>query len=181
MSSGPEQLPLFVAQAEVRAEVTRRRIVVLPFRNLSQQPADNWLSESFSESLMMGLSQSPGLRLIERSEIQAVLKEQALMQSVLADPAQAPQLGQLMGAEYIVVGHFQRIESQLQAQVRLVNVSTGEVASASMTQVRGQMRQAPEQAARYVDNDPGARADERALYPAGTSGPPVAAASGSKD
>jgi len=115
----------------------RRRIVVLPFRNLSQQPADNWLSESFSESLIMGLGQSRALRLIERSEIQAVLKEQALMQSVLADPSQAPQLGQLMGAEYMIVGNFQRVADQVQAHVRLVNVSTGEIEGSSLTQVQG--------------------------------------------
>ncbi|PKL77762.1 MAG: hypothetical protein CVV27_04635, partial [Candidatus Melainabacteria bacterium HGW-Melainabacteria-1] len=102
----------------------RRRIVVLPFRNLSQQAADNWLAESFSESLIMGMGQAGGLRLIERSELQAVVKEQALMQSILADAAQAPRLGQLMGAEYIVVGNFQRIGGQIQANVRLVNAST---------------------------------------------------------
>ena len=115
----------------------RRRVAVLPFRNLSQQTADNWLSDSFSESLIMGMGQVPGLRLIERAEMQAIVKEQAFMQSVYANPEQAPRLGQILGAQYIALGSFQHVGDRIQANVRLVNVETGEIEGHTLSQVQG--------------------------------------------
>lgn len=117
----------------------RRQIIVLPFRNLSQQAADQWLSESFSENLLAGMGREKSLRMIERGEIQQILKEQAFMQSVLADTTQAPQLGKILGAEYIVIGSFQRLGQRLQASVRLVNVETGEIDGSSLVQVEGEL------------------------------------------
>jgi tetratricopeptide (TPR) repeat protein len=116
-----------------------QRIMILPFRNLTHQAADNWLGESFSESLLMGLGRLHSLKLVERAELAQVIKEQAFMQSMLADPDNAPQIGKLVGADYMVTGSYQKIAERIQVNVRLVRVDTGEIESSSMTQAQGDL------------------------------------------
>lgn len=137
------RLPVYPPEAQAasaQSRLTSRRVVVLPFRNLTRQERDDWLSESFSEGLMTGLGQLRSLRLIERAEMHKLIQEQAFMQSALADPAKAPQLGQMVGAEYMVLGNFQKINNELLINARLVNVSTGLVEPGSQTQVRGRFQ-----------------------------------------
>ncbi|MGV3525056.1 MAG: FlgO family outer membrane protein [Candidatus Sericytochromatia bacterium] len=129
------------AQAATDQASARRRMMILPFRNLTRQANDDWLGDSFSESLLMGLGPVSALQLVERSELQHLVKEQALMQSLLADPDSAPRLGRLVGADYVAVGTYQRLGERIQVNVRLVHVETGEIDAASLTQVQGSYAQ----------------------------------------
>jgi len=126
-----------LAQTTPASQSATLRMVVLPFRNLTRQPEDEWLSESFSEHLTTMLTQSARLQLVERSQIQLVLQEQSFTQSVFADAATAPELGKLLGASKILLGNYQKIGDQLVVNTRVVDVSTGQIDSASATQVQG--------------------------------------------
>jgi len=121
------------------AAAAERRVMILPFRNLTRAEADNWLGESFSESLLMGLGRVRSLKLVERAELAQVIKEQALMQSLLADPENAPRIGKLVGADYMITGSYQKIGERIQVNLRLVQVETGEIEANTLTQVQGDM------------------------------------------
>lgn len=104
-----------------------QRVVVLPFRNMSQNPQDDWLGLSFAENLTQRLAELPQLTLLERTQISQILKEQNFGQSLLSDPQQAPALGQMMGANLMVLGSYQIQGENIHVQARFVEVETGKV------------------------------------------------------
>lgn len=117
------------------------RVVVLPFENLTRQEQDAWLSHSFAESLTMGLVKVKELHIIERSQIDKLLKEQQFSQSAFADPDTAPNLGRMLGANIVAVGSYQKVGEQLQANVRFVDVETGKIDAERVAQVEGAFSQ----------------------------------------
>lgn len=117
------------------------RLVILPFKNLTHAPADDWLGESFAESLTMGLLKFDALQLVERAQIGNVLKEQQFGQSGYVDETSAPQIGKLLGAQVVVLGSFQKVGDQLQANVRFVDVATGRIDGKHAAQVTGAFNQ----------------------------------------
>ncbi|MBF2054167.1 MAG: hypothetical protein IGS03_12010 [Candidatus Sericytochromatia bacterium] len=121
--------PILPAQAQQASpqQAEPLRIVILPFKNISRQSSDDWLADSFAESLTMGLLRVDALRVVERVQLQQIIKEQQFAQSVWADEAAAPRLGRMLGANVVVLGSFQRAGDQLQANVRFVDVETGQI------------------------------------------------------
>ena len=128
-------------QAAENTESSGLRIVILPFKNITRNANDDWLSDSFSESLTMGLLHVDALHLIERSQLQQVMKEQQFSQSGYVDESTAPQLGKLLGASVVVLGSYQKVGDQLQANVRFVDVETGRIDTKKAAQVEGAFTQ----------------------------------------
>lgn len=128
-----------VQLSALAAEAAERRVMILPFRNLTRAETDNWLGESFSESLLMGLGRVRSVKLVERAELAQVIKEQAFMQSLLADPDNAPRIGKLVGADFMITGSYQKIGERIQVNLRLVQVETGEIEAGTLTQAQGDM------------------------------------------
>ncbi len=123
------------------AQAQSLRVVILPFKNITRNPDDEWLSDSFAESLTMGLLHVDALHLVERSQVQKLLQEQQFSQSGYVDESSAPKLGKLLGAKIVVLGSYQKVGDQLQANVRFVDVETGQVDSKKAAQVEGQFKQ----------------------------------------
>ncbi|MBF2052912.1 MAG: tetratricopeptide repeat protein [Candidatus Sericytochromatia bacterium] len=129
------------AQTSQHTQNETMRLVVLPFRNITRQPEDEWLSESFSENLTVALSRVQQVQLIERHQIQLVLQEQSFTQSLFADTNSAPELGRLLGASKMLLGNYQKIGSTLVVSKRIVDVSSGQIDKNLVTQVRGDYQQ----------------------------------------
>ncbi|MGV3523385.1 MAG: tetratricopeptide repeat protein [Candidatus Sericytochromatia bacterium] len=132
-------LPLLSTPVALAAQARTAplRVVILPFRNLSRHSEDEWLSDSFAESLTMGLLKVEALQLVERSQLQHLLKEQQFGQSGLVDESSAPRLGKLLGAKVVVLGSFQKVGDQLQAWVRFVDVENGQIDARRSAEVQG--------------------------------------------
>lgn len=127
------QLPVHAQQQQQ----TPLRVVIIPFRNLSEKAEDQWLGNSFAESLTMGLLKVKALQVIERGQLDAIVKEQNMGQSARVDEQSAPRLGKLLGAKLVVMGSFQKVGDQLQANVRFVDAETGEVDPNRFAQIQG--------------------------------------------
>lgn len=127
--------------AYAQEQHTPLRVVILPFENLTQKSEDQWLSNSFAESLTMGLLQVKALEVIERSQIKQIMKEQSFSQTDLVDPSSAPKLGKLMGAQIVVIGSYQKVGQQLQANVRLVDTETGQIDPQRFARINGNFEQ----------------------------------------
>ena len=104
------------------------RLAVLPFKNVIKNEKYDWLSDGFCESLTTGLTQVESIRLIERSMIESVLKEQKRSKSDLFDPETAVELGRLLGANKVLVGSYQVLSEKILVNARIVDVATGEIA-----------------------------------------------------
>src|SRR4051812_13397013 len=84
--------------------------------------------------LQASLSEAPQLTLLERARIDAVLKEQALGQGGLVDPATAARVGQLLGAQVVVIGRLAPTRTGLSATLRAVSVEGATVVWATESQ-----------------------------------------------
>ncbi|WP_342373782.1 hypothetical protein NVS55_20265 [Myxococcus stipitatus] len=103
------------------------RVCVLEFRDLSGTPGLAPLKQALVESVVTDIGQVPGLRLIERGQLDLPLEEQDFTQGSRVDPETRARLGRIVGAEVVVLGSFQQAGSVLRASARFVHVETGEV------------------------------------------------------
>ncbi len=96
-------------------------VLVVPFTNLSRQPADAWIGDGIAETVSSDL----------RTLGAPVVGEDASARE--AREARAPGDGELLGAgrrlgaQWVVAGGYQRVGDRLRITARLVHVETGEV------------------------------------------------------
>lgn len=83
-------------------------IALLPFRNESAGASETAAAKPFNRAIMAmvatDLSQVPGLTVLERDKIEALLQEIRLGDSGLVNPAYAARAGRLLGAGSLVAG-----------------------------------------------------------------------------
>lgn len=87
----------------------RPTLAVLPFVNGAIGAANAELaplSKGIADLLITDLGQNPGIRVVERENIQRLLDEQRLGQGGRVDNATAARIGKLLGAKHMVTGTF---------------------------------------------------------------------------
>lgn len=94
-----------------------------------ETPALKSQAEYFSEQLLLAAFVSRPFVVVDRSNLQALLKEQSLQLSGIVDEATASKVGKLLGAEYLVSGRLFQREDRWEIFLQLLRVETGEVLS----------------------------------------------------
>ena len=94
----------------------RLSVVVLPFTNLSGDPAQDYFAEGVTENLTTALSRIRGSFVIARSTA-AALKGRAVDASVL---------GKMLGVRYVLEGSVQRSGQNVRVNARLIGSEQGE-------------------------------------------------------
>ena len=87
----------------------RPTLAVLPFVNSAIGAANAELaplSKGIADLLITDLGQNPGIRVVERENLQRLLDEQRLGQDGRVDDATAARIGKLLGAKHMVTGAF---------------------------------------------------------------------------
>lgn len=102
-------------------------IAVLKFTNNTDVFAYDELAASIPEILKTELSRYPRLIVVERQRIEKILSEQALSLTGFIDEASAQQVGQLLGAKFILTGEISRINSRLRIDCHIISVESGQV------------------------------------------------------
>lgn len=117
---------LVVIAALSNATAATTAIAVMPFRDLAG--SKNPVGDGIRETVTSDLRGVPGVRVVERSEIERVLNEQQLQLSELdKDPLATMRLGKLVGADVMTVGAYQQVGRRIRLTARFVKVETGEV------------------------------------------------------
>jgi len=90
---------------------------------------DRWKvdAEYFSERIAMSVKSGSVLRLVERKDLQAVLKELSLSLQSLAEDESAARVGRLLGAKLLVTGSLYGKEAGYESFLKLIDVETGEI------------------------------------------------------
>ena len=96
---------------------------------------DDW-EKSIPEFLKSELSKSDKIVIVERRQLEAVLKEQALSMTGLVDSSTAQQVGTLLGAEYVISGTINQSGKWTRIDAKIIRVSSGHV--------KGEKVQAPD-------------------------------------
>ena len=130
----------------------KKRIAVVNFEDKARY--GNNIGQGIADMLVTALVESDQFMVIERAELDALLKEQGLGMSGLVTPQSAAQVGKLLGIELIVTGSVSEFgekkdkvggglgslsgfklgvsskTARVAVDVRLVNVNTGEIITA---------------------------------------------------
>ncbi|HAH32476.1 MAG TPA: hypothetical protein DCL44_09220, partial [Elusimicrobia bacterium] len=89
-----------------------------------------------AERITTELVKSKKFKVIERKEIEKVFEELKFQLSGAVDQDSAQKIGKMLGANWIVVGTLTELpDKQLELNVRLVSVESGEILSASNSQI----------------------------------------------
>lgn len=124
----------------VAQEDMRPTVAVLPFVNSAIGDAQQELaplSKGIADLLIIELSQNTGIRLVERENIEAILREQNLARDGRVDDATAARVGRLLGAKHIITGSFVTDRSgTMVVTLKSIDVETSRIAWTHMDRDR---------------------------------------------
>ncbi|RKY59390.1 MAG: hypothetical protein DRP94_03685, partial [Candidatus Latescibacterota bacterium] len=117
-------------------ESKRLVIAVVDFTNVGKDPQLEGLVKGIPESVTTYLGKKGKVRIVERSRLEAALKELQLGMTGIVDEETAARVGKAVGASAIMVGSFLKIGDLIRINARLIDVQTGEVIMADQVQER---------------------------------------------
>lgn len=137
---------------------TRPTIAILDFdigANIGQDPEDyQALRRGLAGMTISELAGNPGVRVVERAQIQQILQEQDLARSDRIDQTTALRVGRLLNARYMVTGTLYDVRGAFRIDARLFDVETSQILRTQrvngrldnvfdlVTQLAGQLMQA---------------------------------------
>ncbi len=121
-----------VAPGAVAAQDDMRPgVAVMQFDNGGSfgQDAENFdaLRVGLQQMMITEFAANPGLRVVERSQISALLSEQDLGASGRVDDATAATIGRIVGARFMVFGSFLDFYGDMRIDLRIINTETSEI------------------------------------------------------
>lgn len=102
-------------------------VAVLPFKNLNDDGANDWMTKGIAETMVSDLRRNGNVQVVERDQLDRALTEILLEGAKPSDDSTAAKVGRLVGAKTIVVGSFQKAGTELRINARFVEVETGVV------------------------------------------------------
>ena len=109
-------------------------IAVIPLTNASDNQRLTPIAEAIADMLVVQLSRADTLSLVERTEIEKVLREQALTNSTKTD--QPLRLGKVVGAQFVLSGSVLEVDGELLITAHLVDVASTRVAKSHKVRTR---------------------------------------------
>lgn len=114
-----------LAQASGEPQVSEqggRVVLILPFDNRSGQSALDWIGDSFPDTLNQRM-QTAGFLTITRDDRQYALEHLGLPSGFKPSRATTIRIGQMLDADYIVVGSFEIREKRISVQAQVLQVN----------------------------------------------------------
>ncbi len=109
-------------------------VAVLPLEQGAGGQAYDGLGKALAGMLVTDLAHAPGITLVERARLDALLAEIALAKTGFVDAESAQRVGRGLGAEFVVTGSYSVVGGQFLMDVRLVGVESGAVVRATDAQ-----------------------------------------------
>ncbi len=106
------------------------RIAILDFDNISGIAKYDGLGKAMSSMLISDIESnvsSKRLQLVERAQINKIMKEQNLQKSASFDKNTAVKMGKLLGVSYLLIGDIYILDNALVINARLADASSGDI------------------------------------------------------
>ena len=123
--------PVSVAAQEETSGDTRRlaseqgTIAVGPFVNISGRSSDDWIGYGIAETVSADLQQWTTLSVVGRDVVDGEFSQSAVGPGDLERVAR--ELSQTLGARWLIVGGYQRINDQVRITARVLETDTGRI------------------------------------------------------
>ncbi len=121
-------LALLICAIFINAQTIR--VAILDFENISGIAKYDGLGKAMSSMLISDIESNVSpkrLQLVERAQIQKVLKEQNFQASGSVNKNTAVQAGKILGVSYLLVGDVYILDDLLIINARLTNTETGDI------------------------------------------------------
>ena len=121
---------LFLCFSSISVFSQINRVAILDFDNISGISKYDGLGKALSSMLISDIESnvsSKRLQLVERSQIQKILKEQNFQASGNVNKNTAVQTGKILGVNYLLVGDVYILNDQLIINARLINTEAGDI------------------------------------------------------
>ena len=144
-----------LTEAAAAREVTPATLAILPFQadvKLSKKRVNFAVSEILTKKLL----KLGKFTIIERAQLEEVMKEQKLGLSGAVDSKTAAEIGKLAGAKLLVLGNVIQTGNSYQVTAKLVHAETGEIIASEIIEVP--VKTFDEDADRYLVLVPGSQA-----------------------
>ena len=126
-----QQQPATPPAAAQQGQDTRPTIAILDFdigATIGQDPDDyQALRRGLAGMTISELAANPGVRVVERAQLQQILQEQDLARSDRVDQSTALRIGQLLNARYMVTGTIYDVRGDFRIDARLFDVQTTQI------------------------------------------------------
>ena len=106
------EMPWDEKKATQLAELDKKRVAVLPFANMSPDPADQYFADGLTEELISKLSLVKGLRVIARTSVMSYKKKDRRISEI----------GTELGVGSIVEGSFRKAGNKIRVTTQLIDV-----------------------------------------------------------
>ena len=106
------------------------RVAILDFDNISGIAKFDGLGKAMSSMLITDIEANVSpkrLQLVERAQIQKILKEQNFQSSDAVDKSTAVRAGKILGVKYLLVGDIYILDDVLVINARLTDTETGDI------------------------------------------------------
>jgi TolB-like protein len=108
----------------------RMSVGILEIQSLNQQARSDEYGKVFTEILTTSFASSNAFKIIEREQLNKVLGEIKLTQSGIVDTSNVKILGNMVGADAIVLGSITKLGDDLRLDIRIIDVESGLVLTA---------------------------------------------------
>ncbi len=108
-------------------EAALPRIAVLPFKNATAAAKRDDYGSAVADMITTALVQSKKFNVIERQNIEKILKEQELWLSGIVDSGTTKKIGQITGVGFLVVGSVSKLGDYIEMDLRMLDTETGKI------------------------------------------------------
>jgi adenylate cyclase len=110
-----EEIPVF-GEKDTIPIPEKPSIAVMPFKNMSNDPEQDWIVDGFSENITTALSKTSRMVVIAKNSTFAYKGKQV----------QARQVSRKLGVRYVLEGGIQKASNRIRVMVQLVDANSGD-------------------------------------------------------
>ncbi|MBI5573861.1 MAG: tetratricopeptide repeat protein [Elusimicrobia bacterium] len=110
-------------------------VAVAVFENLNNDNEFNWLGSAFTEAVTSKLVYIKSIKVVERSQLKEIIREQELQTSGAIDPNTAVKIGKFLDIDFIIVGSWRKLKEELSVTAKIINIKTSK--EENSVEVRG--------------------------------------------
>ena len=127
-------------KTKIKVQGEKIKIGIIEFQSLNEEAKKDILGKVFSEVLTTSFVNSEAFKIIEREQIEKVVKEFQLTQSGIIDTSSAKQIGKMVGADAILTGSVIKIGDDLRVDARIIDVESGIILTAEKTMGKADLK-----------------------------------------